>query len=308
MHGACPDEPSAPGIPSDAVLAVLRRGHAAGRDRHGDLGLPFEDFARDAVGLVASRRAALGLAPGAGDGTEVFAALALEDLYLARACERGDERAWRVLRDVYLGRLRGLAIARGLRGSDAESVAADVFSELALPAPRGTARTLLGTFAGSGSLWAWLAASLVRRVARATPRTRAPAAGDPEEPGVSAPPWRDSLERETGRRLGAALREAWSSLETSERLCLAWKHRDGLEQRRIAALLAVGEHQVSRWISRAVAKVRGAVERCDVLESGESASPSLWSRLEHVVAQHLASVDTPKPPPSDPSSAQGPSP
>lgn len=302
--GSEPDTDPAPRAlaPPRLVVAAIRRGYDEGVRAHGPLGLSPAEFEGDVLALVVARRAGLRLETIARDLPPAIAALSLPDLYLARACERGSADGWRAVAREFTSRLTGLAVRRGARGADADALAGDLLSDLALPAPGGRARTLLGTYAGTGSLWAWLAASLVRRVARRGGRTSAETAGPTDGAAAAtadAPPWRDHVDAETARQLDAALRDAWGGLEPEERTCILLKHRHGVAQRRVADLLGVPEYQVSRWLARAVAKIRGAVDRHAGPDAAADGGTSLWSRLGEVVERRLASFEAAEPHPAE---------
>ena len=57
----------------------------------------------------------------------------------------------------------------------------------------------------------------------------------------------------------AAVAAAWQTFTTNEALALFYKHRDGLPQKTIAALLGVGEPRVSRLLSRGIERLVDAV-------------------------------------------------
>jgi hypothetical protein len=103
---------------------------------------------------------------------------------------------------------------------------------------------------------------------------------------------------EAAQAFSDTLESAWTRLTAEERCALVWKHRHGLKQRRIATLLGVREDKVSRWISRAVAKLAGAV-------GGGTGPPAGlgWESLRQILDARLASSADPPPPPDD-----GPSP
>ncbi len=280
---------------TEAAHPALQRAHAAARLVHRPVELPFETFREDVLRLVRERDG------DAAPSEESIARRALDDLYLARACEHGCADAWETMRRQYERRLVGLAMKRGARGADSETVVSDLLGDLTLPAPGGAARTLLGTYAGSGSLWAWLAATLVRRLGR-----RAARAGSSDIDAVPAgrlavedPPWRGSVDRETAAALDRALTDAWRLLEVEERAALSLKHHRGLSQRQVARILGVPEYQVSRSVARAVTKLRAAVERTPGLDRHAADSGSGWELLRQVLASRLASSPAGEPLPHE---------
>jgi RNA polymerase sigma factor (sigma-70 family) len=186
--------------------------------------------------------------------------------------------------------------------SEAEALAADLLADLALPPPRAGARTLLGTYDGSGSLFAWLSVILARR--RASVAARRPVAL-PEEPAGSvcaqagAPEPLDALlDGEATQEFGSAFARAWAGLNERERLLLLLKHRHGVKQADIAALLGIGAPRVSRVLDRAVAKIRKALHRLSTRSEQFGGGRPLWEGLRDVVVRHLARMDSLAAPPT----------
>jgi RNA polymerase sigma factor (sigma-70 family) len=269
--------------------AALRTAWDRALAAHGDPGIPFDRWTDAVVALVRERRRRMGLPHDAEDVLATLERRALEDLVLSLACDEGSERAWRRLREAYRPRLVGLALRREGRRVDPEDAVDEWLSSLALPPAGGAARTRLGTFDGSGSLWGWLAAGLLHALARRARLRERPAGAVPDEGAASpeAPPWRALLDAEACRSVDDALRAAWTLLEPEERAALVWKHAYGWTQRRIADALGTREDRVSRWVSRGIAKLRGAVE--PALPDGLGPrGTSRWEALRHAVSVHLA--------------------
>lgn len=253
-----PSRPAAPAAPQET--ADLRRGFERGREVHGDHGLPLGDYCRGVREGLRRRRNARHLPADEATVAALVPTLALADLYLVRACDAGSESAWRALVAAYAPRLAALVRAREGRSVDPDAVVTEVFSGLALPPREGGARTCLGTFDGSGSLWSWLAATLVHRLLRAGRDRLRPVGDEPLERGQAPEAPADGLaDAETAAAVDRALTQVWRRLEPEERCALVWKHRHGVPQRRIAALLKVHESRVSRWLDRGLAKLRGAL-------------------------------------------------
>jgi RNA polymerase sigma factor (sigma-70 family) len=277
----------------DGDREAIRAAHAAARDEHGDLGLSHEAF-EERVSAGVGRQ---GLSTAAAVSDAVRAA-ALGDLYLASACDAGSARAWSLLAEGYRHRLEGFARRRGLPSAECEAVVQDLFGDLSLPPPRPVARTLLGTYGAAGSLFGWLCVVLLRRLAArargrqavsldALPAEGREAARARSGPGVSAAPPDALAQDETSRRFSAAIGRAWRELSPQERLALLGKHRDGLTQRRIGALLGVGEARVSRIVSAGVEKLAGRV-RAALSETGGPSGEALWAALVEAVGSRLA--------------------
>ena len=155
---------------STAIGRALDRIGAEGHSAYGALG--FEANGLRAVlreGFV-RRLDSLGLAGDDDAAEDLLSRIDGAGLYLAAACEAGQEGAWEVLTRTYTPRLTGLAVRRGVAPSEAAGLVDELMGALALPPPRGKARTRMGTYLGAGSLFGWLATTLVRRI----PRRRRP--------------------------------------------------------------------------------------------------------------------------------------
>jgi RNA polymerase sigma factor (sigma-70 family) len=259
-----------PPLPSAAVLGfpervAVDRAFDAGRAAWGDVGLERDDF-RACVAQRAARCGGTSEEGRADEASEWIHAAALVDLYLASACEAGNSRAWEILTHDMRPRLEGFAARRGHGSFEAESVVQDLLGDLAAPPSRPIARTLLGTFDGSGSLFGWLCVVLLRRIAGAARRRRTSSLEAQDHasiatavPAVPRTPAVDPAAAAAGveasARFDRALDEAWLSLTVQERLAILFKHRDGLTQRQIGSLLGVGEARVSRVVGSAVSKL-----------------------------------------------------
>jgi RNA polymerase sigma factor (sigma-70 family) len=285
---------------SPAVEAALRAAWDAGRAEHEGLALPFARFAERVTALVARRSVA-------GESLEAAVARrAAADLVLACACEDGVAGAWDRLHDLLSPRLSALAFRLLRDRGEAETLAAEVLGDLATPAPGGAARTLVGTFDGTGTLFGWLAAILSRRAYGRARRSRgapggAAAAGDEPEGveeaparGGSSDPVEVALGSERAERFRSALSRAWESCTSNERFVLVAKYRGGVEQRAIARMLGVGPPRVTRLVQQVTRKLRDAVERAvgTAVLGGEDA----WGPLLGVVQEHLATREAPPPP------------
>jgi RNA polymerase sigma-70 factor (ECF subfamily) len=301
-----PPESTAPGAPRvDASWrrrGLLHRAHDDGRREYPGVALDFAVYARRALDLATRRVERGGVAP-----TDARVDDALErahgaDLYLAIACDAGLARSWETLEERVLPGLSRVAARRGASAAEAQDVLAELPGELCSPPPSGGARTRLGSYDGSGSLFAWLAVVVARRVAdlrRAsyTPTGRAATSLEASGESAPAPAATDAASRrpidrlvldEEASRFREALRRAWRDLTDREALVLLWKHRDGLAQRDIARLLDVGEPRVSRLLDAALAKLRTTIQRAGVAGPGGGASAP-WLALADALRTHLAS-------------------
>jgi RNA polymerase sigma factor (sigma-70 family) len=275
MSSLVPVPASSPSGPWADALAEARR-------TWGPFALPLERFVARAEAVVARRLAREGKEPTPAARADVIGRTARVDLALAVACEDGASGAWEALHGRLLPRLSGLARKRGRSDVDAEALASDVLSEMALP-PGGSspARTLLGTFDGTGSLFGWSAVILVRRLSRLRPALLPPQA--PEPPALD--PATVFGDADDARRFDLALRGAWDALSGRERLALAWRYLDGRSQVEIARRLRLSPPRVSRVVTGAVEKLRAALEHVD---PDGRADPRLWATLADAVRRHLA--------------------
>jgi RNA polymerase sigma factor (sigma-70 family) len=287
--------------------------HRAWVASHGDLGLSLPDYERRVAALAARHWERQGLEPTPERVAEHLAGAALADLYLACAADAGSERAWTVLSDRYRTRLEGFAVRRGLSSEAAVATVQDVLGELALAPSNGAARTVLGTYDGTGNLFSWLAIVLVRRIA-GDARRKKPASLDADPDGGASPermpsgrtvaePTQLAATDETRRRFAGALERAWQGLTSQERLALVAKHRDGWSQRQVGALLGLGEARVSRIVSAAVEKLRGPLR--DAVGPGDDADGLDEAALAGEIATFLARTG-PLAPPSGGGTRSGP--
>ncbi len=240
------------------LLEALAASYAAGRLAHAELALPrkaFDDHARAA----ASRRRARRAGDDAPSLSDVVASAVASDLYLATAAIHGVEGAWERLEGGLRPRLLALARARGAGTVEAERLVTDLLGDLALPG--GGAPRLLATYDATGSLFGWLATTLVRRWWRNARATRkGPRALEDRAsmlPPATAPgPAATAATREWGGHVRTALLRALERLTPREHAVLVMRHVDGRTGRDIARILGVGPPRVSRLLQQATGKVR----------------------------------------------------
>ena len=209
-----PPGPGRAGGVKPELLDLLRRRHREARRLHPELAVPFEAFATHALERVRGRLERAGVEPAGARDFELLARLRAGDLYLALACDRDAPGALQALERRHFPRLRGLLLARGASSAEAAELLADLPAELCSPPPRGAARTRLGTYEGSGTLFGWLAVIALRRL---SDRARRPAAaaldGHPEVAAMALPPSADPARAagadESVQRVELALRGGW---------------------------------------------------------------------------------------------------
>ncbi len=259
--------------------APLRQAYAAGRREHPRVELPFEDFVE--FGRDRPPRAAA-------------------DYYLARACNAGLAGSWERLQARFQRPLRAFLRKRGAARGEADQLLDETWGALAAPPPRGGAATRIGTYDGRGSLYAWLATVVWRRLtdrwrARATTTDAAVAEHH------AAPEHRDPAVRvaqsETAERLGAALEDAWSGLTRRELQAVVLKYCHRLPQTEIASAMNVSPPRVTRLLQSAMTRLRATIESKFETHPDWSTSGGGWSSLfetvERMLARTAAAMDTP---------------
>ncbi|HLQ37501.1 MAG TPA: sigma-70 family RNA polymerase sigma factor [Planctomycetota bacterium] len=270
--------PPGPNTPS-----WLGDGFAAGCKRHGDFGVDFAQY-REHV-LAAARRRVAASAGRPNAIARVARSLALDDLYLACACELRSELAWNALRTNFAYRLTTLLRKRGVQAQEATEIVADLPGMLVADPGSSTppGRSRLSSFDGSGSLFGWLAVIALREWQRRRARNHGVTA--PDLSAVVAAKAADSVDREAGQRFAEAVRLAWGRLTPRHRTVLALRYSHGLQQVEIMRLLGVSAPRISRLLDRAVRELRTCVE----LLVGGSGSDLLahWSSLREALGVEL---------------------
>ena len=273
----------------------------------------FDAFSTRAADLARARVRRAGVSPTDGVVEEALERAVLEDLFLAVACEERAPGAWEAFHSRYAPRVRSLALRQGATPQQAEGLAEEMGGALLLPPARGRARTRLGTFDGTGSLAAWLAAVVAHRLAdlRRARQSRSldealrreeedGAAPDPALADSRSDPAPRAASREEAARLERAVRGALEGLTRREREAILGKYRDGLSQEDIARRMGVGSPRVSRLLAAAHGKIGRAV-RAEAggaaPEPGEDAS---WADLRDAIGVCLAT-----PVPGDESGEEG---
>ncbi len=264
----------------------LQAAYVKGRRAHPRLDLDPEDYLTEAVAERPPRSEA--------------------DYYLARACNAGVPGSWERLQMQFRRRLRGFLRKRGASASDADQLLDEAWGALAEAPPRGGARTRIGTYDGRGSLHAWLATILWRRLTDLWRKRPAATAESAEE--QPAPQQRDPAvsvsHDETSRLLADALEEAWSTLTPRELQAVVLKYCHKLPQTEIARIMNVGAPRVTRMLQSATSRLRSAIASrfdrhtdWDVGGSGWAALAEAVERmLSRSAAQIGADVDAPEEP------------
>jgi len=261
----------------------LRGFYDEGARIYGLLPLSFSTFAGRVLGIATRLAACRWVEP-------VLARTSGEDLYLTIACDEQVPASWETFTRVFVPRLEALAQRRGSSPREAEEIVRELPGDLALPPPRGDARTRLGTFEGTAGLFSWLAVILLRRLAD---RFRArPAPEATREPVTSTGPSEVLLDEETARSFERALQSTWSRLTDRETLAVLYKYRRGLQQLEIARLLGVGPSRVTRLLQGAVEKMRAQIDR--ELRDGPPGSgrdpDRCWRALQQALGKQMEAL------------------
>jgi len=190
-----------------------------------------------------------------------FAGMCIGELALARACARGNERAWEHFIATYRQPLTRAAIA--ITGSETlgRDLADQLYAELyGLNERDGERRCPLLSYRGRGSLMSWLRTTLAqrhvdhyRRTRREEPLTQFNGVDEFDPP--APPPQVETPARELSQ-LERAIELAVSSREAEERYLLAAYYLDGQTLLEIAHVLGVHEATVSRKLRRVADEIR----------------------------------------------------
>lgn len=196
------------------------------------------------------------------------AGLCLDDLYLATACTRSDERAWSELSATHFDFMRDFA-RRFLPHPAARDVADEVIADLWTHGKlqryegRSTLRTWLGTVIAHAALNSRKAMNrsvpLENEEARTTERKLVPL---------------ESLEpanEEVAALLRDMLSEAMRNLPPEERLMLQLYYEQGMTLDEMSVTVRASSAAVSRRLKRTRAELRARIDTLSRRQTGESA-------------------------------------
>ncbi len=302
----------ASGRDDDARRETFAAGLREAMSLWGPFELPPERFEEEATTRIRRRLERSGADATSEAVRGALARTSLPDLALAVACSDGASGSWDTLVGRLTPRLVGLAQARGASGAEARVLAADVLSEMSIPASGGRVRRLIDTYEGAGSLFGWAAVILVRRLHRARHRdaaraghATAEATGRESRASHGADPAAVAAGAEAVASFRRALQAAWTALSGRERLALSWRYLDGIPQTRIATLLRVSEPHTSRIVTGAVARLRTGLERA--LGHEANGPEGAWPALVEVLrAQMVSARPVPPLPTGEAPPARGP--
>lgn len=203
---------------------------------------------------------------------DYFASLNLDDLCLAVACAKGDEKAWEDFYREYRGYLTNIARTMTQDAGAAEQLADSTFAELyGLRESAGARVSKFSFYSGRGSLRGWLRAVVFQLSADLHRQTsRLVQTDEPEdlERLARAPESNEQGSAELAyirERYRAAvtdaLNKAFNEIEARERLLLAYYYYDEMTLREIGGMFDVHEATISRWLAKIQKRVRKLVEK-----------------------------------------------
>jgi len=198
--------------------------------------------------------------------------LAIEDLALATACERGTQSAWVEFLGQFRPAILGAATALVRDAARAQEITDTLYADLyGLEERDGSRRSLFQYFHGRSSLRTWLRSVVARTFVdayRAEQRSQALRSRIAEEASSQDSVTPAPADPDRGRQVQAlrlAFSQALEALEPGERLRLAYYHVHELTLAQIGRLFGEHESTVSRKLQKTRQELREAVER--LLES-----------------------------------------
>jgi len=293
---------------------LLRRAFDDGRREWGELSLSFEDFAAEHLSRVRQRLESIDEPTDPSTLHKTLARSCGVDFYLALACEQGCSSAWRAFEARLAPRLEGLARKRGADLGTAREIVEDLPSDLLATTSSLGGAPRISQYNATGSLFAWLAVFVARRIADRARVRRVESldelhplrwsSGTPDASTQSSDD--DPAQRAIVLEAVAALRRmigaAWSTLDDRHQLALVLKYRDGVAQKEIARVLRVGEPRVSRILGTAQGRLREAAAMCarELDTDALAQQPTFWRLMAGELAESLqVSSDVDDPPERD---------
>jgi RNA polymerase sigma-70 factor, ECF subfamily len=182
--------------------------------------------------------------------------LSLDDLYLATACARGEDRAWEECAERFFGFIRDFA-GRRLRGPEAGEVADRVMADLW---QRGT----IARFEGRSRLRTWLGAVVAHAAVNAAKAARPTVSWEGQAPGSrpepATPGESGEVERQSAAALARFLEQALLEASDDDRLLLLLYYEQGLTLDEISAVQSGSKSSLSRRLTRLRTILRSRVE------------------------------------------------
>lgn len=206
--------------------------------------LTAEDFAHTVIDAHARQQ-------GPRDIAAFAAALSIDDLYLAAACARGDEEAWREFRDRYFSYIGDFA-RRFLPAAAADDVRDQLIGDL-------WQRQRLAQYDGRSTLRTWLGAMVTHasiNARRSAQRAGTLAAEKRNEPGATVNREEDVARREFALRVNRAV----TSLDAESKLLLLLYYEQGLTLDQMSTVLNASKATLSRRLSKTRDALRTAID------------------------------------------------
>src|SRR5215831_5037518 len=202
--------------------------------------------------------------------SDLIRSLNCNDLCMAIACASGDETAWEDFYREYRGFMISIARSVTQDASAAEQLADSTFAELyGLRESGGVRVSKFSFYSGRGSLRGWLRAVVFQLSADIYRKTgRFVQTDEPEDmehlaaaPATQAAIETDLVSEQYHVAVCGSLRNALDSLETRERLLLAYYYYDEMTLREIGKLFDVHEATICRWLAKIQKRARKLVEK-----------------------------------------------
>lgn len=239
--------------PTLDLCVDLNKAHRTAVAYHGDLGLDPTDFLDHLTRTCQRQRPDNSSC----DGPLVLSAHT-NDLYLAAACSRGLEAAWRRFTTVYAEHIRKVAGRVCSSRDAADELASSIAGHIFLPDASGRSR--IASYEGRKPLAAWIAVVVYHQGRKERERSSRLEFVD----NLLEVPDTDALKRieseirskEYSALINDAFLGALKNSTARDRLILSLKHRDGLEGSEIAELIRVHPSTVSRVLHRSYNQLR----------------------------------------------------
>lgn len=259
-----------PTMPAPIFGSTITQDYLTGQAHYGDINLPMELFVGYVWGITCKHvkdpsdyAVALNFAK----------SLYLRDLYLTCGCVNHGEKAWETFDHRYRRFVTDLVRFCYRQGTDQEEVADVVLVSLCLPDRSGHQR--IASYDGRSSLATWLRVIVVNRAINE--RSERKTATDDSVTDIAD--WRAIVNIEAAvlaQRYSSALTDsltqAFQTLTSRERLMLLWRYEDNLQLGEIAKYLGIHQSNVTRQITRLLARMREKVTQ--ILASQHHLSPS----------------------------------
>jgi RNA polymerase sigma-70 factor, ECF subfamily len=235
-------------MPRDADRAAILE--AVGRSVHVRFGLSADAFADHVIERIPARVPA-------GDRIRYAAGLCLDDLYLATACSRGDEAAWRECEARYFEYIRRFT-RRFVNERAAVDVADAVIADL-------WQRSRLAQYNGRSSLLTWLGAVAAHAAINAgkTEDRRATLAPDAMEQlsrGAAGSRSDSAEDVESHRVFTGLINRALAGLDPEEKLLLLMYYEQRLTLDQMEGVLGASKATLSRRLDRLRKRIRESIE------------------------------------------------